>query len=102
MEKDLLKFLVIFSLLSLIPLRISAADDTIQTILTNIQKNLSTLGEIVAGIFIMIGGYQMLTSAGDPQKFETGKKTLLFAFVGFLVILIYDKIVDFIKKLPNP
>jgi hypothetical protein len=98
MEKDLLKFLVIFSLLSLIPLRISAAD-TIQTILTNIQKNLSILGEIVAGIFIIIGGYQMLTSAGDPQKFETGKKTLFFAFVGFLVILIYDKIVEFIKGL---
>jgi len=41
---------------------------------------------IFAGIIIIIGGYLMVTSAGDPQQFEKGKKTLLYGAIGFILV----------------
>jgi len=41
---------------------------------------------ICAGIIIIIGGYLMVTSAGNPEQFEKGKKTLLYGAIGFILI----------------
>jgi hypothetical protein len=48
---------------------------------------------------MIVGGYQMITSSGDPQKFDTGKRTLLFAAIGFIIILAADKIVNFLRSI---
>jgi hypothetical protein len=42
---------------------------------------------ICAGIIIIIGGYLMITSAGNPEQFERGKKTLIYGAIGFILIL---------------
>jgi len=97
MKKNLLKLLTIFSLI-LIPIFVVKAA-TLEDILTKIKNTLGTLGYLVCAIFIIIGGYQMITASGDPQKFETGKRTLLFATIGFIIILVADKIVDFLKSI---
>ncbi len=39
-------------------------------------------------IMVLWGGILMATSAGDPEKFGRGKKTLLYAAIGFMVILL--------------
>jgi hypothetical protein len=39
-------------------------------------------------IMVLWGGIQMATAAGNPEKFSTGKKTLLYAAVGFVVVLL--------------
>lgn len=52
------------------------------------------IAKIAAGIIIIIGGYFMITSTGDPHKFETGKKTLLYGGIGLLLILIADKLAE--------
>jgi ABC-type spermidine/putrescine transport system permease subunit II len=41
---------------------------------------------ICAGIIIIIGGYLMVTSAGNPEQFEKGKKTLLYGAIGFILV----------------
>jgi ABC-type spermidine/putrescine transport system permease subunit II len=41
---------------------------------------------ICAGIIIVIGGYLMVTSAGNPEQFEKGKKTLLYGAIGFILV----------------
>jgi hypothetical protein len=73
------------------------ASTPLESILGNIKVWLVNLGSIVCGIFMVWGGYLMITSAGDPKKFETGKTALLYATIGLIVILIADKVVDFIK-----
>lgn len=83
-------------LLSFFPL-IVRAGTILEDILKKIKDELFTAGEFLAGVFMIIGGYQMITAAGDPQKFENGKKTLLFAGIGLLVVLLADKIVEWLK-----
>ena len=99
MRKNLLKFITI-SLLLLIPIFYgNAAEGTskLEEILTKIKDTLKTLGYIVCTIFMIIGGYQMITATGDPKQFEKGRNTLLYAAIGFIVILLADTIVTFIQ-----
>jgi len=52
-----------------------------------------------AGIIIIIGGYLMVTSAGDPQKFERGKKTLLYGAIGFILVFAAKELAEEIMKI---
>lgn len=53
----------------------------------------------IASIMIIYGGFQMMTAAGDPQKFTAGKKTLLYAAIGLGVVLSAEGIVAMIQKI---
>jgi hypothetical protein len=68
----------------------------------NINKEDLNLGEIVSGLlpylfagaglflllYLIFGGFQLMTSAGDPKKMQEGKGKLTNAFVGFIIIFI--------------
>jgi hypothetical protein len=52
-----------------------------------------------AGVIMMVGGYFMITSAGDPNQFEKGKRTLIYGGVGFFLVLIARVLADEIMKM---
>lgn len=60
---------------------------------SRVIKVLLTLGGIIAVVFIIIGGYQYMTSAGNEESAGKGKKTLLYAVIGLAVILLAYTIV---------
>jgi len=57
---------------------------------------------IFVGIIIIIGGYFMVTSAGNPNQFEKGKKTLLYGAIGFMLVFaareLAEEIINIITK----
>jgi len=53
----------------------------------------------VATIVIIYGAFQMLTASGDPEKFKKGEKTLLYAAIGFGVLILSVGIADLIKNI---
>ena len=59
-----------------------------QTLVDNIISFMIIVSVPIVSLVILYGAYQMLTSGGDPAKFETGKKTILYAIIGFVIILI--------------
>lgn len=52
---------------------------------------------IVAGM-IIIGAYQMMFAGGDPEKFKLGKKTILYAVIGYTIILLSGGVALIIKS----
>jgi len=42
----------------------------------------------ICSIMVLVGGFQMMTAGGDPTKFANGRKTILYAALGFAVVLI--------------
>jgi hypothetical protein len=54
---------------------------------------------ICAGIIIIIGGYLMMTSAGNPEKFEKGKKTLLYGAIGFILVFAAKELAEEIIRI---
>ena len=42
----------------------------------------------IVSIMILYGGFQILMAGGSPDKIKTGKRTILYAIVGFIAILV--------------
>jgi len=59
---------------------------------------LITVGGALVAIIVIVGGYQILFAAGDPQKFATGKKTIIYAVVGYGIIWLSRGVVFLIQN----
>ncbi len=57
-------------------------------ILHNVLVVLTDTAGTVAAIFIVIGAFQYLTAYGSEEKSEAGKKTLTWAIIGLVVIIL--------------
>jgi len=104
MEKRYLSTAVI--LLSFLPLFFSQAVtidnplnwDTFEELITAIINGLYTISIVLVPIVIVIAGYFFVTSVGEPEKVNTAKKMILYALIGFLIILMSKGIIAFIKQ----
>lgn len=55
----------------------------------------------LVAVLVIIGGYQILFSAGNPEKVSLGKKTILYSTIGFVVILLAKGVVLLIQDFFN-
>jgi type IV secretory pathway VirB2 component (pilin) len=51
------------------------------------------IGVIVSIIFVIIGGYMWMTSAGNPDKIKQARGTLTWAIIGLVLILLASLLV---------
>ena len=49
---------------------------------------------LVATIFVIYGGFLYVTSGGDDQGVEKGKKILLYAAIGIIIVLVSFALVN--------
>jgi len=68
----------------------------------DINKQDLTLGEIVSGLlpylfagaglllllYLLLGGFQLMTSGGDPKKTQEAKGKITNALVGFIIVFV--------------
>ena len=50
----------------------------------------------MAVAFIIFGGFQYTTSAGDPGKVKKAKDTILYGIIGLVVAMLAYAIVNFV------
>ena len=50
----------------------------------------------VAAIFVVVGGFQFMTSAGDAGKVAKAKQTILYSLIGLIVCVLAFAIVNFV------
>lgn len=67
--------------------------------LTAILNFLYTISISLCAIMVLVGGFQMITSAGDPEKFSKGRKTIIYAAIGFVVILLAGSVASLIRNI---
>lgn len=60
----------------------------LEIIITNLLGVLARLAGIAAFIMLIVGGFQYLTSTGDPKKTEMAGKTIGAAIAGLAIIII--------------
>ncbi len=72
---------------------------TLPTVLANVIAFLSTTIAIpLTVIMVLVGAFQMMTSAGNPEKFSKAKTTLLYAAVGFAIAFLASGITTLISN----
>ena len=77
----------------------------------NLMKRLQAIVNVVLGVigfvavvYIVIGGVQYATSAGDTGKITKAKNTIMYAVIGLVVALLAFAIVNFVldNVMQNP
>jgi hypothetical protein len=56
--------------------------------MNNLIGSLMVLSGITAVIFIVLAGIKFITSGGDPVKVEGAKRTMTFAIMGLVIVLL--------------
>jgi type IV secretory pathway VirB2 component (pilin) len=89
------KVLITTLAMSLVGLSVFAQATTtvpteLQQVITRIKRTLQGLAFLIAVVFIILGGYQFLTAAGSAEKIEAGKKNIMWALIGLVVILLAE------------
>ena len=69
--------------------------EVITKILVALRDNIAP--PIVAGM-IIFGAFQILTSGGEPEMFTTGKRTILWAVIGYGIVIIATGIDSVIRS----
>ena len=69
---------------------------TVLGVVTKITSWVELFLGAVAVLFIIYGGFQYMTAAGNEKQAETAKQTLTYAVIGLIVILLATVIVQLV------
>jgi len=69
---------------------------TLPELALQILQFLLTLAGVIGVVMIIVGGYWYLTSAGNDEQAEKGKKALIQSIIGLIVIVLAYAIVTLI------
>jgi Cys-rich repeat protein len=72
--------------------------DTLGQLIKTVLQYLLYLAGAIAVIFIVVGGYQYITAAGNEESAEKGKKTLINALIGLIAIVMAFAIVQIVTN----
>ena len=78
---------------------INCQQGDVQSLLITVLNWLLGIAFIVAVLFLVIGGFRYIMSAGNEEQAEAGKKTIINALIGVVVIILSYVIVQVVARL---
>lgn len=66
------------------------------SIITKVVNIFTVVVGIVAVIMIIVGGFRYITSGGESNAVSGAKKTILFAIIGLIIVVLAQVIVRFV------
>ncbi len=79
------------------PLGVNSLQDALAKILAP-DKVLAIAAPIVT-IMVLYGAFLMLFSAGNEERVSQGRKTILYAAIGFVIVLLSSSVVPIIQSI---
>jgi hypothetical protein len=73
--------------------------DRLEGVFNNLVQSILAFAGIVLFIFLIIGGFKFITSAGDPKALEEAKKTLSYAIMGLVLLLVSYLVLVLIEQI---
>jgi len=72
---------------------------TFESVVESIAKGLLTIATPIVAIMVIVGGFMIMTAGGNSEKVKKGKDVVLYAVIGFAVILFAQAVVFILKDL---
>lgn len=76
----------------------AAFPGSIPAILLAVFEILLRIVGILAVVFVIYGGFQYLTSTGEPDKAKAGRTTIINALVGMMIAMLATTIVNLVGR----
>lgn len=70
--------------------------DDLARLIVNISEIALALVGTVALLFLIVGGFQYITSAGNPDNVAKAKSTILYSIIGLILAILSYAIIKFI------
>ncbi len=70
----------------------------LEKLITNLAEIALALISTIAVIFLILGGFQYITSAGNPDNVGKAKNTILYAIIGLILAIMSYSIISFITS----
>lgn len=77
----------------------TGAGATLTGLITTVINWLLALAGLIAILFLVIGGFWYITSAGNEETAEKGKNTAINAIIGLVIIILSYVIVNVVANL---
>lgn len=68
----------------------------IPAVFANVVNIAVEFAGVVAVVFVILSGFKLITSGGDPKQVDAARKTLTYAIIGLTLIIISFAIIHFI------
>lgn len=63
-----------------------------------IISGLLVIATPIVVIMVLIGAFQILTAGGNPERVGSGRKTILYAVVGYVIVLVAQGLAFIIRE----
>ncbi len=73
-----------------------AIEGDLTNVITDISNGLIVLVGVVAVLFVIVGGFQYITSAGNPENINKAKHTILYTIIGVIVTMLAYAAVNYV------
>lgn len=71
----------------------------VECVLNVLIKALWAIAIPLATLMILVGAFLLMTSQGNPEKIESGKKTITYAILGLVIIALASSVVAVVQSL---
>lgn len=68
-------------------------------LILKVTRLIAVVAGIVAVIMMIVGGFQFVFSGGESEKTAAARKTILYALIGLVVIVLAEAIITFVVNL---
>lgn len=76
-----------------------AAETTLGTIITELLPYVFGAAGILLFVYFLVGGFQLLTSAGEPKAVEGARARITNAIIGFVIIFIAYWLIQILQSI---
>lgn len=80
----------------------SSSGSVVSSAIAPVITDIALIGSILCTLFVIIGGYQYMTSRGNPDNLMRAKKIIKNALIGLLIVLAAALISNFLKSAYGP
>ncbi|NTU69411.1 hypothetical protein HGB13_01085 [bacterium] len=70
--------------------------DSLSDLIGKISNAILSIVAVLAILFLILAGFQYVTSAGNPDQITKAKNTALYAIIGIIVALVAWAVVKFV------
>ncbi len=75
------------------------SSQSLSDLIVNVIRIMLLFAGAIAVFFVIVGGYQYIASGGNEETAEKGRKTLINAIIGIIVIVLAYAIINVIVNL---